>query len=362
MNKTFGCTRFVWNQMVENFNNYKADQPLIKITEKILKENPELDWLKEPPAAALQQTRIDFDGTKRQFFNKKRKVKIGRMQYKGKGIRDGFRLPFPKFKVDMDNRLIYLEKFGWIHAVFDRFISPEMTLKSVTIRRNSAGKFFASILIEREIELLPLTGQAISLDLGLNHFATTDTGEKIENPKWFRENQSKLKRAQRALSRKVKGSNRYNEQRQKVAKIHEDTTNKRKDFHHKLSTYLVKNFDTICIEDLNIKGMTKSNLAKSVHDVGWGEFVKMLDYKSDWYGKCITKVDRFYPSSQICSSCEDRGEKKPLDIRSWTCKNCGTVHDRDINAARNILRQGLLDLGATELYRSSSPITGVEGM
>ena len=188
------------------------------------------------------------------------------------------------------------------------------------------------------------TRRSIGIDLGLTHFISMSNGMKIENPRWFRENQSKLKKAQRHLSRKKMGSKRREKQKLKVAKIHLKITNQRKWFHHNLSTWLVNTFDHIFTEDLNIEGMKKSNLAKSISDVGWASFIDMLKYKSNWHGRSFHKIDRFFPSSKTCSSCGNKVNELPLAIRAWTCPSCGEIHDRDVNAAKNILSRGLLDL------------------
>jgi putative transposase len=179
---------------------------------------------------------------------------------------------------------------------------------------------------------------------------TLSNGQVINNPRWFRKNQSKLKKAQKHLSRKKKGSNRYNRQRIKVAKVHENITNSRNYFLHNISTELVKTFDLIVVEDLNVSGMLKNHkLAKSISDASWSTFVSMLEYKCNWYGKTLTKIDRFYPSSKTCSNCGHKEDKMPLSVREWTCPSCGSHRDRDLNASINILKKGWLDLSGQEL-------------
>jgi putative transposase len=186
-------------------------------------------------------------------------------------------------------------------------------------------------------------------------FITSD-GDVVNNPRWFRENQSKLTRAQKHLSRKTKGSNRYNKQRIKVAKCHEDIANQRSYFIHNMTTSLVRSYDVIVTEDLNIAGMKKSKLGKSISDASWSEFIRQLEYKSSWYGKSFVKIDRFYPSSQICSSCGHKDGKKELDIREWVCSNCGVEHDRDLNAATNVLLKGYSDLTGLSINDSSAEL------
>jgi putative transposase len=348
LNQTFGCVRFVWNQLVANFNSWTHDVTPPKISEKTLKDMPEYSFLKDTISYALQQKRMDFDEAKSQYFNKNRKTKLGRMQFKKKGTsRDSFRIPgqalgFKKC-IDFETGTIKLPKMTPIKAVFDRKF--EGTLKSVTISKNKCNQYFVSILVEEEVELKQNTGRSVGIDLGLTHLVTLSNGTKITNPRWFRESQSKLARAQQHLSRKVRGSNRHNKQKLKVAKVYLKTASPRCWFHHNLSKWLVENYDNILMEDLNIAGMKKSNLAKSVSDAGWASLVSKIEYKSRWTGRSFHKVDRWFASSKTCSYC---GHKVQLTLadRDWTCSSCGTHHDRDGNAATNILHRGLQDLYA----------------
>lgn len=217
------------------------------------------------------------------------------------------------------------------------------TPRSVTVSRNKSNQYFISVLVEEDIVVKPPIRRTIGIDLGFIDFVTLSNGMKINNPRWFRESQSKLAVNQRHLSRKIKGSNRYNKQKLKVARIHNKISNQRKWFHHNLSTWLVDNFDTIVCEDLNIAGMKKL-FGKSASDAGLSSFVSMLDYKSKWHFRSFHKVDRFYPSSKTCSCCGHKLESLNLSIREWSCPSCDTIHDRDLNAATNILNKGLDDL------------------
>ena len=218
-------------------------------------------------------------------------------------------------------------------------------VKQITISKDPTNKFYCSILIQINVDSKPLMGKMVGIDLGLKELFILSDGTKINNPKYFRENQAELKKAQQHLSRKTKGSKRRNKQRIKVARIHEKIKNQRKHLLHEVSTKLVTDFDVICVEDLNVKGMVKNHcLAKAISDASWSSFVSMLDYKCNWYGKTLVKIDRWYPSSKICSNCGHKFKELVLGIDEWTCENCGIEHDRDINAAKNILAKGFSDL------------------
>ena len=351
LNKTFGCVRFVWNQLVENFNEWSPNVTPTKISSKILKDNAEFAFLNEVSAATLQQKERDFVELKKQFFNKKRKKKLGRPKFKKKGVsKESFRLPNQKFTFNNETGTIKLEKIGYIKVIADRVIPIDADFRSVTVSKTSTEKYFVSILVQINVDPKPLTGKKVGIDLGLKDLFILSDGQKFNNPRPFRENQAKLKKAQQHLSRKVKGSKRKEKARFKVSKIHEAIANSRKDFLHKISTELVTEYDVICIEDLNVSGMMKNHcLSKAIQDASWSTFVSFLDYKCNWYGKTLVKIDRFYPSSKTCSSCGYKLDKLDLGTREWTCPDCGDYHDRDINAAINILNKGFTDLCGTEL-------------
>ena len=346
LNRVFGSVRFVWNQLVANFNSWSSEGPNRPMNEKILKDTPEYGWLSDSISYALQQKRMDFDETKKQHFNKKRKTKLGRMKFKKKGIaRDSFRIPVASMggqkAIDLDNGRIKLPKMTAMKMVVDREFTG--IAKSVTISKNKIDQFFVSILVEEEVSVKTNVGRSIGIDLGLNHLATLSNGIQVENHRWFRETQAELKRAQQHLSRKSKGSNRYEKQRQKVAKIHLKIKNQRSWATHNLTTSIINAFDTIIVEDLNVAGMKKL-FGKSISDAAFGEIIRQLEYKSNWYGRTFHKIDRWYPSSKTCNCCGYKMDTMPLDIREWTCPNCGSHHDRDLNAAKNILDEGLRDL------------------
>jgi len=355
LNKTFGCVRLVWNEFVANFNSYGTDHYNDKLSEKDIKQQKE--FLSEVSAAALQQKRMDFVETKKQFFNKKRKKKLGRMKFKKRGVsNESFRLPNQKFKLNQDQKFIQIEKIGKIPVVIDRELPENTNYRSVTVSKSKSGKFFVSVLVKINVDLFANTGKSVGIDLGLKDLFIFSNGDVVDNPRWFRKNQAKLAKAQRHLSRKNRGSNRYEIQRKKVACIHEKITNQRKHFIHNITTNLVREFDVIVSEDLNVYGMMKSKLAKSVSDASWTEFVRQLDYKCKWYGKTFFKIDRFYASSQICSACGHKDGKKTLDVREWECSNCGEHHDRDFNAATNVLLKGYSDLTGLSIKDSSAEL------
>ena len=329
LTNAFGCVRFVWNRLVDAFNDRdRKEQPLPDL--KI--ENP---FLNEVSCAILQQKTRDFIEFKKQFFNPKRKLKLPRPKFKKRGVHDSFRLPNQKFKV-LDGK-IQLEKIGKVSFVEDRNIPIDSKMLSITVSKNSLGQCFASVLVETNVAQLPKTEKTVGVDLGLKSFLVTSDNQEIENPRYFRENQAKLKTAQRRLSRKKKGSNRRKKQKRKVAKIHQKIANQREHFLHQVTNQLVKENDKIVIEDLNVKGMVKNGkLSKSVIDASFATFRSQLTYKCAWYGKELVVADRFFPSSKTCSCCGHVKKILPLSQRTYECDKCGLVIDRDLNAALNL--------------------------
>ena len=350
LESTFGCVRFVWNKAVEAFNTYdKETNPKPKDINTTELRN-EYVWMQSVSAAVLQQKHMDFKEFKSQYFSKNRKSKIGKCSFKNKNQNQSFRLPNQKFTLRQHK--IRLEKIGWVDAVIDRHPPKCCRYISVTVSRNKVNQYFASVLVEETKTELPKTGRSVGIDLGLSHFIIDSYGNKVENPRLFRENQAKLKKLQRSLSRKKKGSSRFKINKLKVAKLHLKIANKRRWFHHQVANRLIKDFDNIVIESLNIKGMVKNRkLAKSISDAGWSQFVSILEYKANWYGKILTKIDRFFPSSKTCSSCGWHNKDLKLSDREFICQNCGAVHDRDVNAANNILKAG----GVTPAIPTPSP-------
>ena len=348
LDRNFGAARFIWNELVANFNNYGTDSYIKNMTEADLKSDH--PWLKEVISYALQQKRMDFFEFMKQHFNKKRKKKLGRPKFKKKGVAaDSFRIPGQQIgyskAFNFERGTVKLTKIKKpIKVRFDRQFKGQV--KSVTISKNKIDEYYISVCVEEEIEQLPKTYKDIGIDLGLNDLLILSDGTKFHNPKLFRKTQAELKTAQKHLARKVKGSNRYNKQKKKMAKIYRKMVRQREWYLHNISLWLVRNFDTILLEDLNVSGMMKNRcLAKSIADACWSTLVGMISYKAKWYGKEVFKIGRFFPSSKLCSSCGHRYEgKMGMDVREWTCGSCGTHHDRDINAAKNIYQEGMLKL------------------
>ena len=343
LNKTFGCVRYAWNQNVANFLSYNKEtnsNPEFKTSTELRNE---IEWMQEVSAAAIQQKELDFKEFKKQLFSKSRKNKIGFPKFKKKSNRQSYRLPNQKFKIINDK--IQLEKIGKVKFIKDRDFPEFYKFLSVTVSKNSSGQYFISILIEQEINYKSKTSKECGIDVGISAFSTQSDGIEVDNPKYFSKNQAKLKRLQQHFSRKQKGSNRRNKCKIKIAKLHQKIANQRQWFLHSYSTYLIDNYDTIFIEDLDVKGLVENKqLSKEISDVSWSEFFRMLQYKADWYGKEIIKVDRYYASSKTCG-CGVKNENLKLSDRVWTCSSCFSINDRDLLASQNILKEGRRSLG-----------------
>jgi putative transposase len=343
LDRNFGAVRFVWNQLVANFNSYGTDDHVKNMSEAHVKS--EHVWLKECISFCIQQKTRDFHETTKQFFNKKRKTKSGRPNFKKKGVsRDSMRIPGQALAynkaVDFEAGTIKITKMTPIKVVYHREFKGE--LRSVTLSKTKTNEYYVSILVKEEMQEKPKTGKDIGIDLGINHLAILSDGTKFTNLKYFRETQAKLKKMQQHLARKTKGSNRYNQARLKVAKIHEKIARQRNWYYHQVSNYLVTNYDSIFVEDLAVKNMVKNRkLSKAIADVAWSTLVGMMAYKANWYGKEVCKVGRFFASSKTCSCCGHKLDKLDLGTRDWTCPSCHVVHDRDINAAKNIYKEGM---------------------
>lgn len=338
LNKTFGCVRYAWNQNVANFLTYDKEnnpKPIFKTSTELRNE---IEWMKEVSASAIQQKEMDFKEFKSQLFNTKRKTKLGFPKFKKKSNRQSYRLPNQKFKVT--NGKIQLEKIGKVKFVQDRVFPEFFKFMNVTISKNPSGEYYISILVEQLINNKQKTDKECGIDVGIKTFATQSDGVEIGNPKYFSKNQAKLKRLQQHFSRKQKGSKRRYKCRLKIAKLHQKIVNQRDWFLHNYSTYLIENYDRIFIEDLDVKVLLeKKQLSKEISDVSWSKFFQILQYKADWYGKEVHKVDRYYASSKTCS-CGVKNEDLKLSDRVWTCGSCKVVNDRDHLASQNILKEG----------------------
>jgi len=268
----------------------------------------------------------------------------GRAKYPTfKKKRNGGSAEFTKSAFKFREGQVYLAKsVEPLPIVWSRKLPHDVEPSTITVKLSPAGRWTVALLVDVEIEPLPKSSNEIGVDLGVTSLVALSTGEKIANPKGFQAKRRKLRKAQKALSRKQKGSNNRNKARLKVAKVHAGIGDARQDFLHKLTTRLVRENQTIAVEDLAVKNMVKNRkLALSISDASWGELVRQLEYKCDWYGRTFVKIDRWFPSSRRCVECGHIVEKLPLDIREWDCPKCGTHHDRDVNAAKNILAAGL---------------------
>ncbi|WP_406426990.1 RNA-guided endonuclease InsQ/TnpB family protein [Streptomyces sp. NBC_00147] len=350
MGRAFECARVVFNDAVRARKDaHAAGLPYPKAAELSqtlitrAKRTVERSWLGEVSSVVLQQSLWDVEAAYKAFFASL------------KGERRGARVGAPRFKSRKDSRQslrftanarwsitpggrLNLPKVGEVRVKWSRALP--VVPSSVTVIKDSAGRYFASFVIDTDPAAdagrMPATEQAIGIDLGLTHFAVLSDGTKFDSPRFLRRAEKKLKKAGRELSRKQKGSKNRAKARLKVARAHAQVADARKEFHHQLSTRLIRENQAIAVEDLSVKGLARTKLAKSVHDAGWSQFVNMLAYKAARYGRTFIKINRFEPTSQVCSTCGHHDGPKPLNVREWTCPACGTRHDRDVNAAKNV--------------------------
>jgi len=341
--RTFGCSRVVYNWALRQKTDayYKEQKRLyykdLSTMLTDLKKKEAYCWLNEVSSVPLQQALRHLDKAFINFFE-------GRGDY-----------PSYKKKRNQQSATYTANAFIWregkitlakmdapLEIVWSRPLPKDATPSSVTISKDCADRYFVSILVEENIAHLPPIEKSIGADLGLKSFVVLSDGEVVGNPKFFSKDEKKLAKAQRRHSKKHKGSKNRNKARLKVARLHARIADRRRDFLHKLSTRLIRENQTICVESLAVKNMVKNHsLAKAISDVGWSEFVSQLQYKAEWYGRTVVKIDRWYPSSKRCFDCGHILDSLTLDIRHWTCPECGVSHDRDVNAARNILAVGL---------------------
>ena len=342
--KTFGCVRFVYNYYLnkrkEMYEKDKITFTYNMCSKDLTSLKKELEWLKEPDKDSLQKSLKDLDMAYQKFF----KEHTGYPKFKTKKDRyKSYRTNCTNNNIRFENKHIKLPKLGYI-KVRDKQI-PQGRILNATISQEPNGHYYCSLCCT-DVEHIkyPKTNQSVGIDLGLVDFATFSDETKIDNPQFYEKSEKKLAKLQRELSRKTIGSHRWDKARIKVAKLQKHISNQRNDFLQKLTTNIVKNYDVIAIEDLDVKSMKETDSVirnKRVGDVSWSEFRRQLTYKTQWYEKQLVVIDKYYPSSQICNVCGNRDGKKSEDIREWICPNCNSELDRDINAAKNILYEGL---------------------
>ncbi|MGG2465038.1 RNA-guided endonuclease InsQ/TnpB family protein [Streptomyces sp. RGM 3693] len=344
LSRTFGCVRKVYNMALQarteawtlrqervNYNTTSAMLTVWKKTE-------ELAFLNEVSSVPLQQCLRHLQAAYTNFFAKRARYPRFKSKKKARASAEYTSSAF-RFR---DGKLTLAKMAEPLAIVWSRPLPRDAKPSTVTVSRDAAGRWFVSMLCDDpSVKPLPATDTTVGIDTGLDRLLTLSTGEKITNPKHERKHRARLAKAQRALAKKDKGSNNRAKARQRVAKIHARIADSRRDRLHKLTTRLVRENQTIVIEDLTVRNMVKNHtLARAISDAAWSEFRSLLEYKAAWYGREVIAVDRFFPSSRLCSVCGTLASKMPLNVRTWTC-DCGTTHDRDVNAARNILAEGL---------------------
>lgn len=335
LSRVFGHSRFVYNWCLRlrtdawaNGEKVNYNQSSAALT--ALKKTPEHQWLNEVSCVPLQQSLRNLQTAFGNFF-------AGRANYpRFKSRRDKQRAEYTTSAFKYSSGMLSLAKLGKLNIKWSRPFNSQPT--TVTISKTPSGRYYVSLVVDEVPVSYPKTGESIGVDLGINRLATLSNGERIPNLRHTRTYEKRLAKAQKSLSRKTKGSGRWNRQRIKVARVHEKIADARKDHLDKVTSDLVRRFDVIAVEDLNVRGMVRNHkLAKHLSDASFGRFVSMLEYKAVWRGKQVVKVDRFFPSSKRCSCCGFVSQKMPLEVRNWQCPECKSEHDRDLNAAKNIL-------------------------
>lgn len=347
--KTFGCCRFVYNKGLEckkvAYEKDKANVSAYDLINRLPQQKKEFEWLKEVETKALQQSLLDLQSAYAKFFREHK----GFPKFHKKGEKESYRTPTPKYS---SKHSIYIPKVGIIKTA--EKIRKKWIIKNATISKR-AGLYFVSILIEYTPPKIIKSDEMVGIDLGIKDFAILSNGTKYKNIKSLKQQEDKLARLQRNLNHTQKGSNNRENLKIKIARLHLHIANKRNDYLHKISTEIINRYSLIAIENLNVKGMMQNHkLAKSIADCSWSEFVRQLEYKASWHNCELRKIGRFEPSSKLCSVCGYKMVEMPLNIRKWGCPNCHTVHDRDVNAANNILKIALSG-------REEEPVDTVNG-
>jgi putative transposase len=353
--RTFGSARFVYNWALRlRTDAYYQRQERISYADTsaaltALKREPETAWLNDVSSVPTQQALRHLDRAFRNFFE-------GRARYPTFHTKRGpqaAEYTTSAFRWDAEAKTLTLAKMDAPLVIrWSRPLPDGAKPTTVTVSCDSAGRYFVSLLVEADIVPLLLITQQVGLDLGLHDAVVLNTGEKVGNPRFFHKDEKRLAKAQRRLAKKRRGSKNRERARRKVARIHARIMDRRRDFLHQLSTRIIRENQTICVESLQVKAMVQQpTLAKAIHDVGWGEFVRQLEYKAAWYGRTLVAIDKWYPSSKRCFDCGHVLASLLLDTRRWTCPKCGSVHDRDVNAAQNILAAGLAVSACGEAVR-----------
>lgn len=341
LGKLFGCVRLIYNKALRlRTDSYRESKTSVNYEQTSAaltkwKQERDLDFLNKVSCVPLQQTLRNLQTAFRVFFEKRSAYP----RFKSKRGKQTAEFTRSAFKYEPLNRNLSLAKIGRLDVHWSReFDSMPST---VTITKCPDGRYFVTLCLDETVTALSKTGDAVGIDLGISRLATLSNGERIPNPKHLGTKLKKLAKLQRVLSRRRKGSGRWHRQRRKIARLHSRIADTRKDHLDKVTTDLVRRFDVLCIEDLNMRSMSSNrNLARAIGDTGWGMMRQMLEYKAGWYGKEVKVVDRFFPSSKRCHICGFVVEKLPLSVREWDCPECKAHHDRDENAAKNILAAG----------------------
>lgn len=344
LNRTFGSVRYVWNRaLAERSRAWTQERRRVTFAEtcRMLtawKADPDTAWLYEISNVALQQSLQHLQNAYLAFWSKRARYPQFKSRKKSRAsatfTTSGFRY--------RDGKLTLAKMAGPLNIRWSRPLPPGAEPSTVTVSRDSAGRWFVSILVQEAVSSLPPSDAVVGADAGITSLITLSTGEKIANPRHERRDRARLALAQRRLSRKARGSANRARARVRVARVHARITNRRTDFLHKLSTRVIRQNQTVVIEDLNVRNMVRNHcLARAISDAAWSEFRRQLEYKADWYGRQLVVIDRWYPSSKTCSACGSITASMPLNVRGWACASCGAVHDRDVNAAKIICAAGL---------------------